>query len=174
MKHLKLLSFLFFVTISQTFAQTNKETTAKIVSDKNYIFTANTAMPMSNQEVSQVLRSFPGAQGGGSINLTGSQYDVKVTPDSIVAYLPYYGRAYSAPYNPTEGGIKFTSKDFTYAETKNKKGSYLINIRTKDLRSENYQLILTISEKGYVSLTANSNNKQTISFNGVLEEPKKK
>ncbi|MCZ4225350.1 DUF4251 domain-containing protein [Pedobacter rhodius] len=173
MKHLKLLSILFFVTIAQTFAQTNKETTKKIVADKNYVFMANTALPMSNQDISQVLRSMQGVQGGGTINLSGSQYDLKVTADSIVAYLPYYGRAYSAPYNPTDGGIKFTSKDFTYTESKNKKGLYIINIRTKDLKNDNYQIYLSISQNGYASLMMNSNNKQSITFNGVLEESKK-
>lgn len=160
-------------SMAQAFSQTDKTTTNKIIADKNYVFTANTAMPMSNQEVSQVLRNFPGAQGGGLINLSGAAYDFTVTPDSIVAYLPYYGRAYSAPYNPTEGGIKFKSKDFSYIQTKNKKGSYSVSIKTKDLKSENYQMVLTVSEKGYATLMVNSNNKQPINFNGVLSEPKK-
>jgi len=174
MKHLKLLSILFFATISHVFSQTDKATTARIIKDKNYVFSANTAMPMSNQDVNQVLRSFPGSQGGGMINLSGSAYDFTVTPDSIVAYLPYYGRTYSAPYNSSEGGIKFKSKDFSYSQTKNKKGSYSVNIRTRDLKSENYQLVLIVSEKGYATLMVNSNNKQPINFNGVLNEPKKK
>lgn len=174
MKHLKILGILFFATISQVFSQTDKATTARIIKDKNYVFSANTAMPMSNQDVNQVLRSFPGSQGGGTINLSGSAYDFTVTPDSIVAYLPYYGRAYSAPYNSSEGGIKFKSKDFSYSQTKNKKGSYSVNIKTRDLKSENYQLMLTVSEKGYTTLMVNSNNKQPINFNGILSEPKKK
>ena len=174
MKHLKLLSILVFASIAQAFAQTDKQTTASLMADKNYVFMANTAIPLSNQDISQVLRSMPGSQGGGTINLTGSSYDFTVTPDSIVAYLPYYGRAYSAPYNPTEGGIKFKSKNFSYVKSRNKKGSYLISIKTKDLKSENYQMMLTVSEKGYATLMVNSNNKQPINFNGVLSEPKAK
>ncbi|GGI22549.1 hypothetical protein GCM10008119_03200 [Pedobacter mendelii] len=163
------------LTITHAFAQTDKETTTKIVADKNYIFTANNAMPLANNDISRIMSSFPGGQGGsGTINLSGSQYDLKVTKDSIVAYLPYYGRAYSAPYNPTDGGIKFTSKKFTYKESKNKKGTYSINISTNDLKKENYQLYLSISQNGYASLMVNSINKQSINFNGLLEEPKKK
>ncbi|KQR69800.1 DUF4251 domain-containing protein [Pedobacter sp. Leaf176] len=174
MKHLKLLSILFFALVAQAFSQTDKQTTAKIIADKSYIFTANTAMPMANQDVSQVLRNLPGSQGGGVINLSGAAYDFTVTPDSIVAYLPYYGRAFFAPYNPTEGGIKFKSKDFSYTQSKNKKGSYSVNIKTKDLKSENYQMVLTVSEKGYATLMVNSNNRQPINFSGILSEPKKK
>jgi len=174
MKHIKLLSILFLASIAQAFSQTDKQTTARIIADKNYVFTANTAMPMSNQEINQVLRNFLGSQGGGVINLSGAAYDFIVTPDSIVAYLPYYGRSFSAPYNPTEGGIKFTSKKFSYTQTKNKKGSYLVNIKTKDLNTENYQMALSVSVNGYATLMVNSNNKQPINFNGVLSKPNKK
>lgn len=175
MKRLNLILSLAFLLLGfQSFAQTNKETTVKIVADKNYTFVANTAMPMSNNDISRVLAMMPGSQGGGSINLTGSQYDVKVTKDSIVAYLPYYGRSFSAPMDPTQGGIKFTSKDFTYTESKNKKGSYTIQINTKDVKRENYRFTINISTNGYASLTASSMNKQPIIFNGYLEEPKKK
>ena len=174
MKRLNLILSLAFLLIGvQSFSQTNKETTLKIVADKNYTFVANTAMPMSNNDINKVLAMMPGSQGGGSINLTGSQYDVKVTKDSIVAYLPYYGRSFSAPMDPTQGGIKFTSKDFTYTESKNKKGSYTIQINTKDVKRENYRFTINISTNGYASLTASSMNKQPIIFNGYLDEPKK-
>lgn len=176
MKHLKLVLSMAFVAISlQLSAQTDKETTVKIVTDKHYTFVANTALPMNNMEVNAILNSMPGAQGGGgAINLSGNQYDLKVTQDSIVAYLPYYGRAFSAPYNSNEGGIKFTSKDFTYKESKNKKGYYIIQINTKDVRRENFRLTLNITTNGYATLVASGNNKQPITFNGYLDEPSKK
>ncbi|NII84905.1 MULTISPECIES: DUF4251 domain-containing protein [unclassified Pedobacter] len=174
MKRLNLILSLAFLSLGfQSFAQTNKETTVKIVADKNYTFVANSAMPMSNNDVNRVLAMMPGGQGGSTINLTGSQYDVKVTKDSIVAYLPYFGRSFSAPMDPTQGGIKFTSKDFTYTESKNKKGVYTIQINTKDVKRENYRFTINISTNGYASLTASSVNKQPIIFNGYLDEPKK-
>jgi hypothetical protein len=124
-------------------------------------------------DINRILSSMPGAQGGSTINLTGSQYDVRVTKDSVVAYLPYYGRSYSAPIDPSQGGIKFTSKDFTYTESKNKRGAYTIQINTKDVKRENYRFTINISTNGYASLTASSINKQPIIFNGYLDEPKK-
>ena len=175
MKHLKYyLSFLFLAITASSFAQTDKETTIKIVADKSYIFNANSAQPLSSADVNQVLSRMSGGANGSYINLSGSQYDVVVTKDSIVAYLPYYGRSYNAPYNPTESGIKFKSRDFSYTEAKGKKGSYTIKIQTKDLKMENYQMILNVSQNGYASLMVNSNNKQAISYNGFLSEAKKK
>ncbi|UKT63149.1 DUF4251 domain-containing protein [Pedobacter mucosus] len=175
MKHLKsILSFALLIAAIQTFAQTNKETTNKIVTAKNYTFVANMAIPMANNDITNLLNRLPGGQGGSTINLTGSQYDVRVTKDSVIAYLPYYGRSFSAPYPGSDGGIKFTSKDFTYTETKNKKGAYTIQINTKDVKTENYRLTINISTNGYASLMASSVNKQPINFNGYLSESKKK
>jgi len=174
MKNLKsLLSIAILALTTQAFAQTNKETTAKIVAEKNYTFIANTAIPMANNDINNVLSQLQGGQGGGLINLTGSQYDVKINKDSVIAYLPFYGRSFNAPYNPSEGGIKFTSKDFTYTESKSKKGSYTIQINTKDVKRENYRFTINISANGYASLIASSVNKQPITFNGYLSEPKK-
>lgn len=175
MKNTKLfLSIFFTMIIAQAFAQTNKEITANIVAEKNYVFNANSAIPLASNDINNVLSRLPGVQQGGVINLSGSQYDLKITPDSIVAYLPYYGRAYSAPYNSSESGIKFKSKDFSYQESKTKKGAYSISIKTNDLKTENYQLMLNISANGYASLSVNSHNKQSINFNGYLSEAKKK
>ncbi|MFW0715678.1 DUF4251 domain-containing protein [Pedobacter sp. N23S346] len=175
MKHLKLILSMALVALTtQLFAQTNKETTIKIIDEKDYTFVANSAIPMSNMDISQILSRMPGSQGGGVINLTGSQYDFRVTKDSVVAYLPYYGRSFSAPMNPNEGGIKFTSKDFSYKESKNKKGAYTIQINTKDVKRENFRLTLSVTENGYASLVASGYNKQPITFNGYLSESKKK
>ena len=176
MKQLKvILSLVLMASSLPLFAQTDKETTDRIIKEKNYTFIANTAIPMANLDISRVLERMPGnIGGGGSINLSGSNYDFSVTKDSVVAYLPFYGRAFSAPYNPSEGGIKFTSKDFTYTQSTNKKGNYTVQINTKDVKRENYRFTLNVSKNGYATLIASGNNKQPITFNGVLEEPKKK
>src|SRR3954471_23708325 len=69
--------------------KTNKEAYIKQrVTEKRYTFLANYVLP----------------QRGGGKQLT-SEYDFRVTPDSVISFLPYFGRAYfDVPYNPTEGG----------------------------------------------------------------------
>jgi len=174
MNYLKcVLSFILVSVGFITNAQTSKEITDKIISERNYVFIADTAIPMASAELSKVMNNVPGSQGGGSINLTGAQYDLTVTKDSIIAYLPYYGRAYNPTYNSTDGGIKFTAKKFSYTQNKTKKGSYNIQINTDELRPDNYRLSLSISQNGYASLVVSSNNKQPITFNGRLSEAKK-
>lgn len=121
------------------------------IESTNYTFVPQTALPMS----------------GKSISLDYS-YSLKVSKDTINSYLPYFGRAYTAPISPTDGGIKFTSKDFDYSVTKNKKGIWDVSITTKDTLRK-YSLSLSIGDTGYATLVVNENNRQPISFYGKIE-----
>lgn len=172
MKSLKKLGLLTLGLIAfNVSAQTDKSTTAKIVEEKKYVFVATNAMPMNSTEINNILSRMPGGSGG-NINLIGSSYDVRITPDSIECYLPYYGRAFAAPMNNDDSGYKFKSKKFSYVATKRKKGGWEIKVNTKDVK-DNVRMNLSISENGYATLNVFSNNKQSISYNGYLSEPKK-
>lgn len=107
-------------------------------------------------------------QGYKSIYLN-STYDLKVSKDSVQAYLPYYGRAYTAPMNPSEGGIMFTSTNFEYnVKQGKKKGNWKIDIKPKDI-SRDVQLSLDIWDNGSAQLNVSSSDRQSISFQGELE-----
>lgn len=169
-KFVNLGLFMLFGT-GGVFAQTDKTTTAKIVAEKTFVFIANTANPLNSNDINNILRQMPGNVSGGNINLSGSNYDVRINADSLVAYLPYYGRSFSAPLNPDENGYKFKSKSFNFTTTPTKKGGWEILIVTKDVK-DNPRLSFSISQNGYVSLSIISNNKQSISYNGYLAENK--
>ena len=126
-----------------------------MISAGRYTFEANSALPLR----------------GGTRQLT-SAYDLQVTKDTIKSFLPYFGVAYVAPTDPTEGGIKFTSTNFEYKVTQNKNGSWDILIKPKDkivtdMRSVE-QMRLNISIYGYASLQVTSTNRDAISFNGEI------
>jgi hypothetical protein len=122
----------------------------------NYVFKANYAIP----------------QNGGSRQLT-SEYDLKVVKDTVIAFLPYFGRAYIAPEPGTiEGGIKFTITKFSYDAKQGKKGNWEIVIKPKDKNITDWrdvqQLTLNISPTGYASLQVISSNRSPISFEGEI------
>jgi Domain of unknown function (DUF4251) len=125
----------------------------RLVESKNYVFRAQTAMPQTGQ-----VR-----------NLT-SIYDLKIRTDAIVSDLPYFGRAY-APVDPNEGGIQFTSKDFTYTSKPKKKGGVEITIKPNDIKADVKQMWLTITTDGYATLRVICNNRNPISFNGQVFSP---
>jgi hypothetical protein len=133
----------------------DKSAVQNFIKTTEFVFKAQTVLPMT----------------GMSRQLT-SEYDVRFLGDSVVAYLPYFGRAYSAGYGEG-GGIDFTSTKFEYKVKERKKGGWDISIRpqdAKDVQSLNF----TVSENGYASLQVTSNNRQPISYNGYVMERKRK
>jgi archaellum component FlaF (FlaF/FlaG flagellin family) len=125
-----------------------------LIDAKDYIFQASYMYP----------------SGGGSRYLT-SPYDLTVAPDTVEAYLPYFGVAYSgAGYNSSEdNGIKFKSTKFDYVTKAKKDGSYTINIKANDTRNAT-QMTLQVYANGNADLTVLSMNRQQIRFNGYIKE----
>jgi len=127
-----------------------------LIDSQKYVFKAQMVYPL----------------GGRSRNLT-SDYDLRVTKESVVSYLPYFGRAYSATPGSSSGGIEFTSKEFEYAVTAGKKGEWEILIKPKDTQVAR-ELRLTAYKNGTANLQVNSNDKQSISYSGYIAAIKAK
>jgi len=138
-------------------AQDKKDKIKELVEAQSYVFKAQTALPMS----------------GRTRQLTG-EYNLQVAKDSLISYLPYFGRAYVAPMDPTKGGIQFTSRKFGYTVSNGKKGGWTISIKPTDA-GDVRQMTLLLSEDGYGTLQVTSNNRQPITFNGYVtaREPRK-
>jgi len=148
--------FLLLMTVSVAgFSQDKKNDKAlqvkESVENQHYIFVAQTALPLQ-----------------GRVRQLTTDYTLKVSKDTVIADLPYFGRAYSAPIGTSGGGIQFTSTKFEYTSTERKKGGWNISIKPKDSQDVR-ELSLSISENGYASLQVISNNRQAISFNGYLK-----
>ena len=127
-----------------------------LIESKNYVFLATYMYP----------------SGGGSRYLT-SPYDLTVAPDTVEAYLPYFGVAYSgAGYNNEDNGIKFKSTKFDYTTNTKKGSSYTIKIKTNDTRNAT-QMTLQVYTNGNADLTVVSMNRQQIRFSGNIKERNK-
>ena len=130
--------------------------TRQLVETQRYIFIPQSAMPLS-----------------GRVRQLSFDYSLKITKDTIDCYLPYFGRAYSAPIDATQGGIQFVTSSFEYTATPRKKSGWDITLKPKDNRDVQ-QMQLSVSETGYASLQVISNNRQAISYNGYITEIKER
>lgn len=155
MKNFKniLKAFLFVAaifTVGQAGAQKAEAGEIKsILESGEYVFKPQTAMPSV----------------GGSRFLT-SEYELLVSGDTLASFLPYFGRAFTAPVNPTNGGIQFTSTNFD-SKVQNSKKGWTITLKPQDA-NEVRQMILFVSRTGYATLQVLSNNRQPISFSGYI------
>jgi hypothetical protein len=147
----KLLFILFTSFVAnRANAQSDKETVKSGIDAKRFVFHAQNALPSS----------------GRSRTLT-SDYDLRVSQDTLISNLPYYGRAYSVPYGSGDGGFNFTSTQFEYSATPGKKKGWNISIKPKDV-NDFREFSLSISDNGYGTLQVLTNNRQPISFNGYI------
>jgi len=146
---------LFFISCSSTkqAAKLNADDVKNMVHNKNFIFIADRVNPLR----------------GRSRELT-SEYDVSVKNDSLVSYLPYFGRAYQAPLDPSKGGIQFTSTSFSYTVTKNK--GWNVTIKPNDF-NEVQQFVFTIFDNGSATLYVTNTHKDPITFSGYVEKNQK-
>ncbi|MEO7044556.1 MAG: DUF4251 domain-containing protein [Ferruginibacter sp.] len=128
----------------------------KLVDSRKFLFIATDVSPMT----------------GNTRNLT-SEYDLKILPDTITAYLPYFGRVTSPGIELIngEGGIKFTATNFAYTVSDGKKGRKNIEINIKE-NIDVRKLSMTIFSNGKANLNIVSNGRQPISYNGYITEIK--
>jgi Domain of unknown function (DUF4251) len=166
MKQIKYLNsylitgFLLIACSQLSIAQSNttgkndskKQTFKNMVDSQNFVFVAQSATPLR----------------GRFRNLT-SQNDVTISKDSLVSYLPYFGRAYSAPIDPQQAPLDFTSTSFSYSVTPHKKNGWDVVIKPKD--NSAVQLFqFTIYDNGSASLSVTNTSRDPISFNGYIQE----
>jgi hypothetical protein len=154
----KLLPTLTLATISALLsnAQDKSAVIKNAIERKNYVFIAQAAQPTS----------------GRQRQLT-SEYELEVNGDTINADLPYFGRAYTVPVDPSKGGINFTTTNFEYTNTPGKKGGCTILIKPRE-NVDARQLILTVTTSGFATLQVISNSRQSISYSGYVEQGKPK
>ena len=152
-----LFTFLIFTLVScqpvkndNTFQLTSEQLGIKI-SSKKFSFKPTLALPT----------------GGKSVPLTSGEYSLDITDDTIKADLPYYGRAYSAPYPGESGGVSFVSTDFNYQSTGTTSKQKVL-IKIKDNR-RHYNLSLEIWNTGKASLQVRENERSSIFYTGYIE-----
>ena len=137
------------VSFQVIFAQDKEQEIKELVLSKDFAFKVDNVVPMS-----------------GNSRIITSYYDLQLIKDSIAVYLPYFGRAYSATFGNTEGGVRLNGSNFDYKIKERRKGGWEITIRPQD--PEIREMNLTISREGYASLNVTSNNRQPISYNGRI------
>jgi len=141
----------FAGTIIQTNAQdTTKQTIKTIVDSKHFSFE-----PINI------------TTGRGSIKQLTPGYIFQINGDTLKTYLPYFGRAYTAPINSSDVGFDFTTTDFTYAVSEGKRNRVIVDVKTNG-RVNNVEFSLVVYDNGSAYLRANASDRQSVSYNGKV------
>lgn len=150
-----LLSFLLSqCSSSKKINNLNSDEVKNMVNSPQFVFVANRVTPLR-----------------GHSHFLTSYYDVVVKKDSLTTFLPFFGRAYQAPLDPSKGGIQFTSTNFSYNVVAKKDNEWDITIKPNDY-SDVQQLYFNIFGNGTANLNVLSTSRDPISFSGHIEKVK--
>ena len=114
-----------------------------------------------------VERMYPST--GGSKSVTYG-YGVEVRNDSLISYLPYFGRAYNLPYGGGKG-LNFSERIGSYRESQGKNGLRLIDIELTN-PEDTYLYTIKVYDNGSSSIDVLSRQREHISYSGKMEFPK--
>ena len=125
-----------------------------LINGKNFVFEAQKVTPL----------------GGRLIILDYNTYFLKFNTEKTTCDLPFFGRAFNVAYGG-DGGIKFEGvPENIKIEKKKKNYSLRATVKGKD---DVYDLMLSVFFNGKASLSINSNNRASISYDGEVSAPKK-
>ena len=122
-----------------------------VVQNQRFIFTAESMTPLR-----------------GTMKILTTPYDVTVKKDTLVSFLPYFGRAYQAPMSPADVGMQFTSSKYEYSVIPGRKNSWQVKIVPKD-NTDIREMNFDIFNDGSASLNILSNFRDAISYRGRIE-----
>ncbi|MDR1595029.1 MAG: DUF4251 domain-containing protein [Prevotellaceae bacterium] len=150
----KFLTFtVLMFTVLSVFAKDDEitaDSVKKRIENKSFVFIAQSAIPLKSKFVS-----------------LSSSFNVKVSGDTVTAYLPYYGEAHTAIFPGEEGGITFNSVRNKY-KMQPKKNGWNVSIKPEDVKY-GVELNFDISKSGNVMLRVTDHRRDPITFRGFLD-----
>lgn len=111
-----------------------------------------------------VDRMYPMKGGSKSVSYG---YSIEVRNDSLISYLPYFGRAYNVPYGGGKG-LNFSERIGSYHEMmmKNEKCYIVIDVSNEE---DTYLYTIEVYDNGNSSIDVQPRQRERISYSGELD-----
>jgi hypothetical protein len=104
---------------------------------------------------------------GGSVNVS-RDFTLEVKGDTLLSYLPFFGRVYNMPYAGSEKGLNFTERIRRYEVSRPKAGLTRIKLMVRN-EEDTYNYQLDVFDNGRATVGVRSTNRDYISFDGDME-----
>jgi len=103
----------------------------------------------------------------GSSRSASYGYSVEVRNDSLISYLPYFGRAYNVPYGGGKG-LNFSAPIGNYQEYMMRNGRRHIEIGVTN-EEDTYLYTIEVFDNGNSSVEVRARQRERISYSGNVE-----
>lgn len=162
---MRLFVFIAFIILGFTVQAQDKKQERKqadyaeltaLIDGGKYEFVARRAMPTGTRQ----------------IDLTTNPNFLRINKGNGEADMPYFGRAFSAGYSSSDGGIEFDGPlEALEIEKNDKKMRVSVKFKVKG-EDDTYTCNLTINSMDNASLNVISNKKQSIGYTGYIQKLK--
>ena len=103
----------------------------------------------------------------GSSRHVSFGYSVEVRNDTLISYLPYFGRAYNVPYGGGKG-LNFTAPIGSYQEFMKGNGQRHIEIGVSN-EEDTYFYTIEVFDNGNSTVDVRARQRERISYSGHIE-----
>ncbi len=103
----------------------------------------------------------------GSSRNVSFGYSVEVRNDSLISYLPYFGRAYNVPYGGGKG-LNFSAPISSYQEYMRKNGLRHIEIGSVN-DEDTYLYTIEVFDNGSSTVEVRARQRERISYSGNMD-----
>ena len=93
-------------------------------------------------------------------------YTIEVRNDSLISYLPYYGRAFNVPYGGGKA-LNFSEPIGSYQEQEKSNGQRHIEIGVRN-DEDTYLYFIDVFDNGSTSISVQAREREPISFSGMM------
>lgn len=159
MRFLFLIGLIAICSGQKVYSQEDKKS-------KDAVKAAEVQSMVNGQDFAVEVQSVTPMKGG--IRHLSPGYTLRVTKDSLISDLPYFGRAFQANIGSADGGVKFTSVEFEYTVKERKKGGWDITLKPRDAKSVQ-SCTVTIFDNGNSSIYMTFKDREAISYDGYLK-----
>ena len=103
----------------------------------------------------------------GSSRSVSFGYSVEVRNDTLISYLPYFGRAYNVPYGGGKG-LNFSAPIGSYQEYMKRNGQRHIEIGVTN-EEDTYLYTIDVFDNGNSSVEVRARERERISYSGNVD-----
>ncbi|ARV08544.1 hypothetical protein BTO05_02400 [Winogradskyella sp. PC-19] len=143
----------------------------ELIDSGKYMFEARWANPLGN-EVANIGQNIPGGAAifqGGRVDVSSNENFVNINDKKADLFLPYFGRVFFPKRINNQGGIKYQGDITNYRVNINDNKKVIMIKFGAKTENDYLKFAYRIISGGSATLTVNSTNRQTISYNGNIK-----
>lgn len=105
----------------------------------------------------------------GGLRPVSYGFSLAVKGDTLVSYLPYFGRVYSVPYAGSGKGLNFTGRIREYTDEQPKPGVRRVRLKVAN-EEDAYLFAINVYDSGQATIDLQARERESVSYSGEVRQ----